>query len=96
MLLLDRGIQRFAGAVTPLFSADPGLSDFSRKSVFVTLLESALTDTPSAKFFRIRTCQKHGGEGHLFAFCHSPSQWKQRGCLRWVAGDGFEFGIAEA
>src|ERR1700730_10279565 len=54
--------------LTPLFSSDPRFSRFSRKTGLATPLESALTHTPSAKFFRIRTCKKHGGRGTYSPF----------------------------
>src|ERR1700737_4393229 len=81
--------------LTPLLSADPRFPRFSRKSGIVTPLESALTDTPSAKFFRIRTYEKYGGRGTyspLITRC-SPTEtaWETGlGWQRWlrVRGSG--------
>jgi len=81
--------------LTPLFSADPRFSHFSLKSGIVTPLESALTDTPCANFFRISTYKNTGGYPYHYSSL-ATSQRKQRRRLRWVGGDGFEFGVAEA
>jgi hypothetical protein len=59
--------------LTPLFSADPRMSRFSRKCALVSSLESALTDIPFAKLFRIRSYKKHGGIPTLFGYYLFPS-----------------------
>src|SRR6266851_4581419 len=49
--------------LTPLVSALTSFPSFSQKIAFLTLLESALTDTPSCNPFRIRSYKNTGGWG---------------------------------
>src|SRR6266851_6592942 len=49
--------------LTPLVSALTSFPSFSQKIAFLTLLESALTDTPSSNPFRIRSYKNSGGWG---------------------------------
>jgi hypothetical protein len=59
--------------LTPLFSADPRLSRFSRKCALVSSLESALTDTPSLSSLESALTKNTGGIPTLFVYSLFPS-----------------------